>query len=339
MRLLLLPISTRRALIYCQPASTVVPNEKQSWLDWGVGKANKTWVEWETSDKNTTVGGVKVKVTQYGNQFLRRIPFEEWGLKSIPGRKKLAAGEQQSKVEVAYPALYQGLQKESLMDVLKRLSTERQGLHKNRLMGSVALMPLTIPVGLIPIMPNFPFLYLAFRAYSHWRALLGSRHLDFLVGSSLITTNPQGTLDSLYTAGLLHHTQAEMQGAKDPSEQESKKVVDIIRRQMQGGHSAKTETARDGEPLLVKGPPPSTSTEKDQATWSPTAKNASSSSIDSTASSPGPQQEEEIMLLRGWSGRVLAERLNLPGLELEIERAVEQVESALMKEKEAAQSK
>lgn len=35
------------------------------------------------------------------------------------------------------------------------------------------------------------------------------------------------------------------------------------------------------------------------------------------------------MLLKGWNGKLIAERLGLPGLEVEIERAVEQVEGQL----------
>ncbi|KAG9655696.1 hypothetical protein KCU64_g6370, partial [Aureobasidium melanogenum] len=34
----------------------------------------------------------------------------------------------------------------------------------------------------------------------------------------------------------------------------------------------------------------------------------------------------DVMLLKRWNGKLLAERFNLPGMELEIERAVEQVQ-------------
>lgn len=37
------------------------------------------------------------------------------------------------------------------------------------------------------------------------------------------------------------------------------------------------------------------------------------------------------MLLRAWNGKVIAERLGLPGLQVEIERAVEQVEGSIGK--------
>jgi hypothetical protein len=48
----------------------------------------------------------------------------------------------------------------------------------------------------------------------------------------------------------------------------------------------------------------------------------------------------DVMLLKRWNGKLLAEQFNLPGMELEIERAVEQVqknidaESAVLNEKE-----
>jgi len=314
MRLLLLPISTRRALVYCSPPSHAVPTEKQTYLDKAVAKASKTWTEWEASETKW-----KLKVTYYGNNFLRRIPFEEWSLKSIPSRQKLAPGEVDQKVEVSYPGMFQGLQKESVLDVLKRLSTDRQGLHKQRLIGSIVAMPLTIPVGLLPIIPNFPFLYLAFRAYSHWRALNGSRHLEHLSGASLLMPKAQGMLDSIYTAGLIYPTREALRQAAPPTDQETKKVVEVIRKQMLGSTSAPHEKAATPSPILVKGP---------------VATTAEVSPSQSAAAVQPAQQEEEIMLLRGWSGRVLAEKLELPGLEIEIERAVEQVEKALKKERD-----
>ena len=39
------------------------------------------------------------------------------------------------------------------------------------------------------------------------------------------------------------------------------------------------------------------------------------------------------MLLQGWNGKLLAERLRLSGLEVEIERAVEQVQDGIEKDK------
>lgn len=41
------------------------------------------------------------------------------------------------------------------------------------------------------------------------------------------------------------------------------------------------------------------------------------------------------MLLQGWNGKLLAEEFKLPEMEVEIERAVEQVEAAISKAEEA----
>lgn len=43
---------------------------------------------------------------------------------------------------------------------------------------------------------------------------------------------------------------------------------------------------------------------------------------------------EDKLLLRSWNGKLLAEKFGLPGMELEIERAVEQVEKGLASDTE-----
>ena len=57
----------------------------------------------------------------------------------------------QDRVEIHFPGLFQGLCKEGVFDNVKRLATERQGLHNKRMWYSIAAMPLTIPVGLLPM--------------------------------------------------------------------------------------------------------------------------------------------------------------------------------------------
>lgn len=46
---------------------------------------------------------------------------------------------------------------------------------------------------------------------------------------------------------------------------------------------------------------------------------------------------KDVMLLKRWNGKLLAEKFNLPGMELEIERAVEQVERSILGELESSQ--
>jgi hypothetical protein len=41
-------------------------------------------------------------------------------------------------------------------------------------------MPIVVPFALVPVIPNLPFFYLAYRAFCHWKALLGAKHLEWL---------------------------------------------------------------------------------------------------------------------------------------------------------------
>lgn len=46
--------------------------------------------------------------------------------------------------------------------------------------------------------PNLPFFYLVYRAWSHWRAIAGGKHIQWLVGEKLLKPTPSRTLDKLY---------------------------------------------------------------------------------------------------------------------------------------------
>ena len=42
-------------------------------------------------------------------------------------------------------------------------------MHNSKIKMWFLASPLTIPFGLIPIMPNFAFFFVAWRAWSHWK--------------------------------------------------------------------------------------------------------------------------------------------------------------------------
>jgi hypothetical protein len=54
--------------------------------------------------------------------------------------------------------------------------------------------------------PNIPGFYLLFRTWSHYRALYGAYHLEFLLKHNLVAPKPSPLLDRIYTAGLLTST-------------------------------------------------------------------------------------------------------------------------------------
>ncbi|TQS36119.1 hypothetical protein Golomagni_03439 [Golovinomyces magnicellulatus] len=192
MRLYLLPISTQRTMIYCQKFN--VPTEKRTWIDYSIMRAEKLWSGWEKKES-----GWQKSVVEFGNKVLERIPFEEWALKSIPPlpfRSKLKNLKATGKIEVIFPHSL-GL-KHDIHKTLGKLSTERQHFHMSRMIFSFIGMPISAPLMIIPVIPNLPFFYLVFRAWSHWKALTGSRHLEYLLDNNLITPKPLSILDDLY---------------------------------------------------------------------------------------------------------------------------------------------
>ncbi|GAB1316726.1 Mitochondrial K+-H+ exchange-related-domain-containing protein [Madurella fahalii] len=270
MRLYLLPISTRRTLLYCQKLNAPAA-EKPTWSDWIQAKAARTWSEWEKKDK-----GWQKKVVNYGNYALRRIPYEEWGLKSVPPlsqRRRQVEMNGTEKVEVVYPKSL--LPMDRVPKVLETLATEREALHKRRLIWCFIGMPLSAPIALLPVIPNIPFFYLVYRAWSHWRALSGGKHIQFLLKNNLLALTPSPVVDEVYAR----------QNQPLPS-------------------TPKPTTDSDG--IYVENPRPS--------------------------STLGPDNSDgETMLLSQANGRKMTQALDLPQLEVELERAIWQVETAVMK--------
>jgi len=278
MRLFLLPISTRRTLIYCERLQpTLAPGQKPPLIDRILSKTSETWTKWESADK-----GWQKKVTTYGNQLFRRIPFEEWGLKTLPPLTKTREKEMIESGRLRFDVVFPGkfMRESRVLGVLERLAMERQGLHKRKLWQSVAWMPVTVPFALVPVVPNLPFFYLCFRAYSHYRALYGGKLLARVLrgsggtqgsGGDLVRCVPERRLDAMYTGGLVHATRQAMRLAEPVSAQDVERVAEVVAKQTEG-------------------------------------------------------DAEEVMVLRKWNGKLLAEEFGLPEMEVEIERAVEQVE-------------
>lgn len=148
MRLFLLPVSTRRTLIYCERIQeTVAKGASQPISDRILNRASTTWAQWERAEK-----GWQKQLTNYGNQLFKRIPFEEWGLKSIPPATKRRL-EDVDAGRTTFECLYPGrfLDGAKIKSILQTLATERQSLHNKRLWTCIALMPVSAPFTLVPM--------------------------------------------------------------------------------------------------------------------------------------------------------------------------------------------
>ncbi|KAI0848969.1 mitochondrial K+-H+ exchange-related-domain-containing protein [Daldinia vernicosa] len=268
MRFFLLPISTRRTLLYCQKVQ-VLPTNKQTLVDKAAVRAAQLWSGWEQKES-----GWQKKVVLYGNSLLKRIPFEEWGLKSVPPLSTRRRAEEvlgKDKNYLIYPETL--IPTTKAVNVLQTLGTEREALHRTRLMWCCVGMPISAPFALVPVIPNLPFFYLLYRAWSHWRALAGGKHIQFLCDKNLLSLTPSPVLGSIYTP--LH-----------PGPLTSKEQI------------ADTDKA---------------------------SKSTAGNSKESV---------EERMLLSQENGRQLVKALEIPELEVELERAIWQVETAMQRKQE-----
>ena len=146
MRLFLIPISTRRALIYARPFRRDAAREL-SVLDRATTKAAQTWASWEEADK-----GWKKHLVTWGNRVQQRIPFEEWGLKSIPSinaQRRIDENHERTRIDMMFPG--NAVHLEKIPTILRTIATERQEFHRRKMWWSFAMAPITAPLGLIPV--------------------------------------------------------------------------------------------------------------------------------------------------------------------------------------------
>lgn len=146
MRLYLLPVSTRRTLLYAQRLH-VTTSRDRNYADKGAAWAAKKWADWEKRES-----GWQRKVVDYGNQAFRRIPYEEWGLKSVPplsARRRDDEIKGAETVELVFPGKAIPIHKAE--SIARTLATERQALHRQRLIWCFVGMPISAPFALVPV--------------------------------------------------------------------------------------------------------------------------------------------------------------------------------------------
>lgn len=59
-------------------------------------------------------------------------------------------------------------------------------------------MPLTIPVAILPVIPNLPFFYLCWRAFSHWQAMRASSRILVLLEKGRVVPTPSLRMESAF---------------------------------------------------------------------------------------------------------------------------------------------
>ncbi|CEL51690.1 hypothetical protein RSOLAG1IB_00225 [Rhizoctonia solani AG-1 IB] len=173
-------------------------------------KASQMWSNWGKAS-----GGWKLKVHTYGEKLVDRIDFEELALASIDtslgpkisqlgtrGSEGRKLSEEQTKTHtVSIPLIYPPSFMSSInpLDSLQDQLAIRSPLHRRKTWFWVGVIPFTAPFMLIPIMPNLPFFFCVWRAWTHWKAHKASAYLLELSNQEAIKTSPSEDLDELYS--------------------------------------------------------------------------------------------------------------------------------------------
>ncbi|CAE6421289.1 unnamed protein product [Rhizoctonia solani] len=207
------PSGHRHPLIYYyaqMPKRTESDEQSPALLKRAQEKASQMWSNWGKAP-----GGWKLKVHTYGEKIVDRIDFEELALASIDtslgpkisqlgkrGSEGRKLSEEQTKTHtVSIPLIYPPSFMSSvdpLVSLQDQLSI-RSPLHRRKTWFWVGVMPFTAPFMLIPVMPNLPFFFCVWRAWTHWKAHKASTYLLELSNQEAIQASPSKDLDEVYS--------------------------------------------------------------------------------------------------------------------------------------------
>ncbi|KAF3779110.1 hypothetical protein EJ110_NYTH42069 [Nymphaea thermarum] len=134
-------------------------------------------------------GSMKSKIYGFGQRLLARVQPSELFLKSI---SKEITG-----LQIIFP---RSLNPRLVRRRLRHAAITGNVYHRRFFYGSVSMLPFTAIFTVLPL-PNVPFFWILFRAYSHWQALQGSARLLLLVSDC------SASWTSVATKRLRHETE------------------------------------------------------------------------------------------------------------------------------------
>ncbi|KIY71562.1 hypothetical protein CYLTODRAFT_418785 [Cylindrobasidium torrendii FP15055 ss-10] len=168
---------------------------------WAQNKAGDIWAGFGKSKD----GSWQLKLFQWGERMVDRIDFEELALQSVdpslgPSLTDLAAKLEDKTKPVTIPLLYAPsvISADSIAAQLKALVEYRIPKHKKRFWIYAVAAPFTAPFMVIPVVPNIPFFFCVWRAWSNYRAYRASEYLQALLLDNKIVAESDGKLDNIY---------------------------------------------------------------------------------------------------------------------------------------------
>lgn len=207
--ILSIPITNKHSYIHC--------NHKRGFVD--AGGRNTLLIMSKIEEKVTQIVGKGWKkisssenrlnrsITKLVTGLLDSIPYEENCLRSFPSKKHMVRyineeymtddkpqgpnsiiqsqleklsvpAEQLDPIPLYHPTFQQP---SIIVDQLRSFREHAYKIHLKRAIGCALGIPLTLPLILLPVVPNVPGIYLTYRLYCNVKALVGIKHLDYLI--------------------------------------------------------------------------------------------------------------------------------------------------------------
>lgn len=203
-----IPITTHRSFIYCHHKPSLLSDKQRANVQWKVkaenrlvGLAAKGWNKLESSKFS-----VNQKIVQLVRRLLSSIPYDENSLRSFPSKSTMireineehrelfpravmtsevesdAVSVDQLKPIPVYHPQFQ--EPQAILDQVNKFRSSLTSYHKKWAVVCAIGIPLSLPMALIPVVPNVPGFYFAYRLYCHLQALRGADNLRYLLEST-----------------------------------------------------------------------------------------------------------------------------------------------------------
>ncbi|KAG6896986.1 hypothetical protein C0992_004766 [Termitomyces sp. T32_za158] len=167
------------------------------YVKWITTKAADTWASFGKAE-----GGWKLKVYQGGERLVDRLDFEELALKGIEPSlgptitKTEGVKHEKVKIPLLYPpSINSG---PATLAELRALVAYRTPRHRKGFYLWMIIAPLTAPFMVIPVIPNLPFFFCAWRSWSHYKAYRASQYLQSLLDNEALVPEASEAFDAVY---------------------------------------------------------------------------------------------------------------------------------------------
>ncbi|GEQ72302.1 hypothetical protein JCM33374_g5989 [Metschnikowia sp. JCM 33374] len=236
--LLSIPITTHRSFIYCHHNASLLNKDQMNAVPWLVksekklvGLAVKAWDKLVSSDI-----AINKKIVALVSRLLNSIPYNENCLRSFPSKEAMVretaasqshdlpraimtseidqknlSVDQLKPIPVYHPKIQDP---HATLSQMHHFKTELTAHHRKWAIVCAIGIPVSLPLALIPVAPNVPGFYLAYRLYCHLQALRGAKNLGFLIeNNSTSVEEKHQSDDSIASTHLKFQHSSDLDGA------------------------------------------------------------------------------------------------------------------------------